>query len=284
MSRTCHGISFVLSVTLVTGCGLVRIEDDSIEAPRVGAGGAGGAVATGGAMDTGGSPSTGGALGVGGDEPEEPIIDTGTLRVDVHVSASGTEPAAMEHPASARIGLVVTVTERATGEPVIDAEVRGGPRGSLEVLPYDVYSLSSYVDQRTGYAPEWVFSVVRGDDRLQGLSMKSPTYTSVGASIGPSSGVITWSPAGQLGVTARVCATTINVPPPATQAAYRCVDASGLDAGAFALDATERMAMFPFGGTYAVYVERSLDQSSLAGDERSVVTVNARELIVDTRE
>jgi hypothetical protein len=226
----------------------------------------------------GAEPSSAGGAGGSGpvDPPPTPLVDTGTLSVAVSIAAGNWEPSKMGQADVARVGLSVTVTDRATGAGIADAEVRGGPPGGLVPLLYDVYSISTYGAEIVGYAPVWELSIVRGADRLEGLLVASPSYISASAAIDATSGLIGWAPATELGVTARVCATTTNVPPPYTLFSQLCVDT--VDSGALALDAEQRDAMFPFTGTYWVVVERILNQPTSAGDERTASVFASLEL------
>lgn len=256
----------ILSLMAVS-CSRVTVADDPPEA-------AGGSDAT-----EGGGSAPGPVGGAGGsgpaDPPATPLVDTGTLSVAVSVTAGNYEPELIGLADAARVGLMVTVTDRETGIGIADAEVHGGPPGALVPLPYDVYSISTYGAELTGYQPVWELSIVRGSDRLEGLLVLSPSYSSASAEIEAGSGLISWSPAAELGVTARVCA-TLDAPPSYASFPQLCVDT--VDSGSLALDAQQRAAMFPSSGKYWLVVERFLHQPTSTGDERSVDVFASMEL------
>jgi len=265
----------MLLSAMSVGCSRVALVDDPPVVPgdedeSAGAG-EGGDVAE---PELVGSP--GGAGGAPNEPPATPLVDTGTLSVAVSISAGNADPTKIGQAEAANVELTVTVTERATGAPVSDAEVRGGPPGSLVPMPYDVYSICSYGAGLIGYQPLWEISVVRGSDRFEGLLVAGPAYASAAVSIEPSSGVVSWAPSAEVGVTARVCATTNSGPPTYTAFSQLCVDT--VDSGALSLDAQGAGEMFPFAGSYWVVVERFLNQPTSLGDERSVVVYAAMEL------
>lgn len=261
MFRALRVVLLVL-LPMSASCSQVLVADDPPE----------GVADDGGHTESVGGASAGSVGGAGGaspaDPPPTPLVDTGTLSVAVSIAAGNWEPSKLGQADLARVALMVTVTDRATGMGIADAEVFGGPPGGLVPLQYDVYSIATYGTEIIGYEPVWELSIVRGSDRLEGLLVASPSYISASAAIDESSALIAWTPATELGVTARVCATTTNVPPPYTLFSQLCVDT--VDSGALALDAQQREEMFPFAGTYWVVVERFLNQPTSTGDERSV--------------
>ncbi len=266
MVRALRAQLLVLSL-MTMHCSQVLLTEEPPSSEEEGqAGGAGGADM---AM-AGGSGS--------GEMPANPLVDTGTLSVAVSISAGNVEPHAVGQADAARVTLIVTVTERATWLPVTDAEVLAGADGALVSLPYNPYSASSYTIELVGYQPVWEFSIVRGSDRLEGLVVDGPSYSAASVVVEPAYGVIAWAPAPELGVTARICATTTTSEPAYAELSQHCVDS--VDSGELFLDAAERDEMFPFEGAYWVVVERLLSQPTFAGEERSVGVFASMELVL----
>ncbi|MBL8739791.1 MAG: hypothetical protein JNK04_01820, partial [Myxococcales bacterium] len=169
----------------------------------------------------GGESRGGGAEGGGMSAPR--IIDSGTLEVFVGITAGNSDPSEEGQAEAAQVWLLVTVTERGTGAPVTDAEVLLGPSGGAVPVPFDMYSLASYSLNVVGYEPQWELSIVRGSDRLEGVVLQGPSFSSATWTVGPEVGVVSWAPSGEANVSADLCALTTDVPPPYQQYPQACV-------------------------------------------------------------
>jgi hypothetical protein len=189
----------VLICSLQSACGGDVIEPAGTEDPVAGLIGDGGGELP---VDTGGGggtdrPSGGLVVGAAG------VDDTGTLSVTVEITAYGLLG---ESKDEAWVDFWVTVHEWASGSAVTDAVVVAGPVGAPSMLPYNVYSLSSYSESAKGYAGTWEVSVVRGADHLKGLILVGPSYQTVSVIPSPGSATVNWSPSQETGVRSVACA------------------------------------------------------------------------------
>jgi hypothetical protein len=209
-------------------------------------------------------------------------LDSKTLRVDVSIVVDPSSAPGLSIQ-SVPVELVVVVTESATGAPVSDAEVRGGPLG--HPVPLGLVSMQAgytdgnlYRETVTGYVRSWELSVVRGRDQLTGVVLTGPSYPAVTFSPGPASATVGWSPAGGPGVTTQVCA----VPFPSQTSDWFawCTDDDRIDGSAVLTPSDEvegRTGAFPVpGADYQITVEENLGSipvGSQAGTGRFQVIV-----------
>src|SRR5215472_19148188 len=147
-------------------------------------------------------------------QPDQPA-DSNTLRVDAFVSLVPSLGASVD---TTDVLVVVYVREAATGAPVTDATVTGGPAGHAVALAFDQPSTYSttphYGALLTGYAPSWELSVERGADHLRGVVFVGPSYPAIGFRAGTSTVTITWAPAVEANVSTSVCAWGSAIGPP----------------------------------------------------------------------
>jgi hypothetical protein len=127
----------------------------------------------------------------------EPVADSQTLAVDIGIYVDSS------------VLVSVTVRDPATGEPITDAVVTGGPIGrsvamQLQDGPY--MSVPNYSASFIGYEREWEFSIVRGSDYLKGVKLVGPSSSVVKVTCVADEAVVAWSPANEAGVSSGVCA------------------------------------------------------------------------------
>jgi hypothetical protein len=142
------------------------------------------------------------------------------LRVGVSVVAVA-EPG--QSAATARVFFGLKAVERESGAPVLGAAVTGGPIGrpfALTADPTDPGSYDYAGDESAdggevglaGYARDWEFTITRDREILWHVVLAGPSFHSVTATIAGGGGsgdrgaIVSWSPAGEAGVSTEVCA------------------------------------------------------------------------------
>ena len=157
----------------------------------------------------GNAETSGGGTAPANAAPPTPAVvatDSNTLRVTVSVAVMPS-PGMTQETVDVRI--LVYVAESASGAPVLDAQVTGGPIGHTMPLAFGqplIYSgAPHYGGWLTGYDRVWELSVVRGADYVKRAVLVGPSYPSITMSAGPGGAIVGWSPAAEANVTTSVC-------------------------------------------------------------------------------
>jgi len=139
----------------------------------------------------------------------------------------------------ATVSFGLKVVDSASGAPVLDATVRGGPAGAMIPLVVDPSDPGRYSGQRTGYSGAWEFSIARGGEIVWDVPLTGPSFPTTACAIdwylSPPAVTVSWAPFGEPGVAGGVkVSQTVPAPPPYSSSVGTSVHDEGT-AGPFSL-------------------------------------------------